>query len=687
MFQTDSAHPCNRRPLSLLIASALMTSATAFAQSDVEEIVVSAAGYQQQIIDAPASISVVTRDDLQRQEYSSIVDAMRDIPGVYVTGGGNMQDISVRGMSSSYTLYLVDGRPISAGRSVNTNGSDGGKQIGMPPLSMIERVEVIRGPMSSLYGSEAMGGVVNVITRAVPQEWGGNIGADYTLSRNDISNDEYNTDFYLGGPIANDVLGLQITGGFRHTDESDFQGGGDSAASQPESETRNLGAKLTWRANDTNRLGLSYDISNLESTHTPGKSLAADADASSYEYEKEIYTLTHDGNYDRLSVSTYLQHDISDRVQSQTKKEEVTILNSQATYVGNRHIYTVGGRYKIEDLVDETNGLLDANVDGATATVDRWISALFAEAEWNFIENLAITTGLRYDDDELFGGHISPRIYANYHLTDTFTIKGGISTGYTQPSLPNATAGFGRGTGGRGSANKSPSGEPISRALIIGNPDLEPETSVNHELGFIYHNEDRGLNISLMAFQTDFKDKIAEDRYCESVGVGRDDYTNYTCEFGGNTYYFLSSRKNIDDAELEGVEVSVDYWLTQALRLTSNYTYTDSEQKSGEFAGQPLNKMPKQMANVGFDYSLGYSTNLWGRVNYRGETSDFLGRTSMSSGTPEYTLIDIGAVYRLSDSLKFTAGLYNVADKSITNDTYGVVLDGRRLNVSLNWDF
>src|SRR5690606_26880039 len=322
----------------------------------------------------------------------------------------------------------------------------------------------------------------------------------------------------------------------------------------PESETRNLGAKLTWRANDTNRLGLSYDISNLESTHTPGKSLAADADASSYEYEKEIYTLTHDGNYDRLSVSTYLQHDISDRVQSQTKKEEVTILNSQATYVGNRHIYTVGGRYKIEDLVDETNGLLDANVDGATATVDRWISALFAEAEWNFIENLAITTGLRYDDDELFGGHISPRIYANYHLTDTFTIKGGISTGYTQPSLPNATAGFGRGTGGRGSANKSPSGEPISRALIIGNPDLEPETSVNHELGFIYHNEDRGLNISLMAFQTDFKDKIAEDRYCESVGVGRDDYTNYTCEFGGNTYYFLSSRKNIDDAEMEGVE-------------------------------------------------------------------------------------------------------------------------------------
>ena len=95
---------------------------------------------------------------------------MRDIPGVYVSDGGNIQDITIRGMDDAYTLYLVDGRPISAGRNVNTNGSDGGKQIAMPPLAMIERVQAIRGPMSSLYGSEAMGGVINIITRASPAE-------------------------------------------------------------------------------------------------------------------------------------------------------------------------------------------------------------------------------------------------------------------------------------------------------------------------------------------------------------------------------------------------------------------------------------------------------------------------------------------------------------------------------------
>ncbi|MAC33876.1 MAG: TonB-dependent receptor [Haliea sp.] len=669
-------------PLAVSAASSLAQDAG----RQLEEVVVTAAGYQQRIIDAPASISVISREELRKEAYTTIVDAVRDIPGVYVTGGGNMQDISIRGMDDTYTLYLVDGRPISAGRAVNTNGSDGGKQIGLPPLAMIEQVEVIRGPMSSLYGSEAMGGVINIITRAAPESWTGNIAGDYTLADNDVSNDAYNSDFYLGGPLVDGVLGVEMTGSYQHTDESDFAGGGDAAASEPEAETTRVGGKLNWRIDEANRMGFAYDQADMEFNRTPGKSIPAEDEASGYEYQKKLYTITHDGKYGQLSTSSYLQQDISDRVETE-KKEEVLTLNAQANYVGERHIYTFGGRYKEEEFVDETNGLLDASVEGAVDTVDRWIVAVFAEAEWNFIDNLGITTGLRYDDDEQFGGQLSPRIYANWHSTDRLTFKGGISTGYTQPSLANATAGFGRGTGGRGSPNLSPNGDPISRALIIGNPDLEPETSVNYELGFIYDDRKRGLNLGLMAFHTQFKDKIAEDRYCESEGVDRDDYANYTCFFGGNTYYFLSTRKNIAEAEMQGVEASINYWLTDRLQLKADYTFTDSEQKTGEFAGEPLNKMPKQMANLSLSWDASAQVNFWARANYRGETSDYLGRTSMSDGTPEYTLLDLGAVWQLSPRLKLMAGLFNVADKAITNDTYEVVLDGRRLNLSFSLDF
>ena len=212
------------------VASVGLTASALAAEPDtdgdvvtLDEItVVTAAGYEQNIADAPASISVITREQLEKQSYTDITDAVRNIPGVYVTGGGNMQDISIRGMSSNYTLYLVDGRPVSAGRMVNTNGSDGGKQIGLPPVSMIERIEVIRGPMSSLYGSEAMGGVINIITRRGGDEWAGSISTEYTSAMNDISSDAQQTDFYLGGPLIEGLLGAQFTGTYVGTSQREW---------------------------------------------------------------------------------------------------------------------------------------------------------------------------------------------------------------------------------------------------------------------------------------------------------------------------------------------------------------------------------------------------------------------------------------------------------------------------------
>ena len=165
-MQITTPLPFTRTALALAITTA-MTGNSAMAQEAerLEPVVVTAAGYEQALRDAPASISVISGEELSKQSYRDITDAMDNIPGVYVTGGGNSRDISIRGMSKAYTLYMVDGRPISDGRSVNTNGNDEGKQIGLPPISMIERIEVIRGPMSSLYGSQAMGGVVNIITK------------------------------------------------------------------------------------------------------------------------------------------------------------------------------------------------------------------------------------------------------------------------------------------------------------------------------------------------------------------------------------------------------------------------------------------------------------------------------------------------------------------------------------------
>ena len=680
-----------RQQLALAVATAALgLSVNAVAEETTNEelvelqpiTVVTAAGYEQNIADAPASISVITREQLEKQSYSDVTDAVRNIPGVFVTGGGNMQDISIRGMDDTYTLYLVDGRPISAGRMVNTNGADGGKQIGLPPISMIERIEVIRGPMSSLYGSEAMGGGINIITRRGGDEWAGSISTEYTGAMNDISSDSQQADFYLAGPIIQGLLGAQFTGTYVGTDESDYIGGGDAAASMPESTRKQGGAEFYLTPNEQNRFSLGYTASELKYTHTPGKSIAADADPSTYRYEKDVYVFSHDGNYGDLIINSFLQHDVSDKPGTgSTKQEEVSLLNTQASYFWGDHVVTFGGQYKQEEFVDETNGLLTSNIPGAVKSVDRWIAALYTEVDWALTDDLSVTTGLRYNDDELFGGELSPRLYGVYRLNPEWVLKGGVSTGYRQPTLSDATEGFGRGTGGGGSP------APHPRALIIGNPDLKPETSTNYEIGYVYDNATLGLNTSAMLFHTQYKDKIAEDRLCESPNGDRNDPATWTCSFGGNNYFFLSTRQNISEAVMQGVELTFDYRFQPNWNLSGSYTFTRSEQKSGEFKGEPLNRQPRHMLNGLLEWDVNARLNAWLQGNYRSKTSDYMGRTSMSDGTPGYGFVDIGAGYRLTDNVNVKAGLYNVANKEVTNDSYGVVLDGRRLTVGMTVDF
>lgn len=135
----------------------------------LDKSVVSASGFAQELKEAPASISVVTKEQLEDRPFRDLAEAVSNVPGVSIdtkaaqTGG---YAISIRGMPTSYTLILVDGKRQNVTSSVFPNGADDGVFTSfMPPLAAIERIEVIKGPMSTLYGSDAIGGVVNIITK------------------------------------------------------------------------------------------------------------------------------------------------------------------------------------------------------------------------------------------------------------------------------------------------------------------------------------------------------------------------------------------------------------------------------------------------------------------------------------------------------------------------------------------
>ena len=173
------SHPYKLSKLTLTILSIFpfATLAEENTTAHLDEIVVTAAGNEQAFKDAPASISVVNQQQLKQHPVNRLEDALQDVPGVNISGSNaNRSDVSIRGLPADYTLIMVDGRRQNT-RESRPNGNGGFEGGFMPPVNAIERIEVVRGPMSSLYGSDAMGGVVNIITKNATKEWTGSLSS------------------------------------------------------------------------------------------------------------------------------------------------------------------------------------------------------------------------------------------------------------------------------------------------------------------------------------------------------------------------------------------------------------------------------------------------------------------------------------------------------------------------------
>jgi len=647
-----------RRTLLASAISSLACGAVAAQETpQLNDIVVTASGFEQQISSAPASISVISREELERGHFQNVTDALRDVPGVVVTGGGagdNGNDISIRGMPSQYTLILVDGRPQNS-RESRPNGSAGFEQDWLPPLQAIERIEVVRGPMSTLYGSDAIGGVINVITRKVADTWHGNIQLDTVLQEDSASGDSRQANFYLSGPLVADRLGLQLYGRTSERDEDDIENGYE------EKSLQSLTARLSLAASDNHDFTAEAGITEQDRRSLVGRSAPAEGcrggcTDSIGEYTNSHVALTHSGRFDWGTSETFVQRE---RSENQSRDIEITNTTAKTSVVIplGMHMLTVGASWEEESLEDGTTNQIS---DRTAVENSQW--ALFMEDEWMLTDAWALTGGLRLDDDDNYGSHLSPRLYSVWNMTPEWTLKGGVSTGYRSPNLREITPDWGQ----------------ISRGgNVYGNPDLEPETSLNKEIALLYGN-DAGLNGSLTLFHNDFEDKITR------IACPIDICNAGPNQFGSDPTY----RVNIDDAVTQGVEASLGAPLTDTLALTASYTFTDSEQKSGEYAGEPLTQLPRHQVSATLDWDVNARLSQWTKVSYRGEESQpTTGPSQSAIVAPSYTFVDAGIGYQLNDSTTVNAGIYNLFDERITYDEYGYVDDGRRVWLGLNVAF
>lgn len=660
----------------------------------LDQLVVTATGFEQSVADAPASISVVPREELEKGVYRNLADALRDVQGVAVTGIANEQDIYIRGLPGSYTLLLVDGKRQST-RDARTNGNAGFEQSFLPPLEVIERIEVVRGPMSSLYGSDAMGGVINIITRKVADRWTATVSMDGTLQQHSAYGNSLQGSVYASGPVIPELLGLQVWGRGLLREEDGIVGG------TAEGRDTDFGGRLTLTPNEDHDIVLEAGRTRLRRDASFGNT-AATAGSDNYNLnDRDRWLLSHTGRWDWTTSEFSIAQEWGERTNyNWDGKKSAFVENLRSPEIRNtvvdgkfttpfelfgKHTLVTGGQFIDGNLTDQNPGRrtgVDENFN-----VRQW--AIFAEDEWWLTPDFALTGGLRMDNHEIYGAHYSPRGYAVWHATDQLTLKGGVSTGFRAPEIRTIAPGYAYTTGGAG-CTYGPTG---TCGVIIGDPDLRPEKSTSYEISALWDNH-AGLRLGATYFYTDFKDKISNALVYNADGS--------IARWKEDPNYRLWYSFNIDEAVLQGVELTSDWQVTDTISLRASYTYTDSEQQTGAYAGLPLARTPEHMANFRADWTTPIDgLNAWAAATYHGaEINAGLrvgtagkpvyapdGKTVLARKYDPYTTVDIGATYNFSGAVTLKAAVYNLFDKRVEVNDLNNVVEGRRFWLGMSSTF
>ncbi len=726
-------HKFTLRPLTLALLG--MTTTLIHAEDAAESapvvtqlatIVVSATGYEQKIKDAPASITVITSEDLKNKRINSIADALIDVEGVDIspsagkTGGLN---IRMRGMDSEYTLVLVDGRRQNSSGDITPNGFGESNNSFIPPISAIQRIEVIRGPMSTLYGSDAMGGVVNIITKKVSDVWTGSVTLDATILPNssDFGNQRA-VDAYLTGPLIENKLGLQLRARKSTRDQSSLTRTEDQAdlnmGNNPtKSDLQTVGARLTLTPHEDHDLSVEYERTEQWYDNHKGQlgTLGANggyADAQEYNRDKLWLSHTWRSAYGTLdsSISNTQTETIGrlipSRAQNASTAANARLLESEDTIFDTKfstqhfdnHSLTVGGQWWDAKIKDG----LRVNKEVSFKQL-----GLFAEDTWALNDSLALTLGLRYDDHDTFGDFWTPRAYLVWTANDTWTFKGGYSEGYKAPRLERLTTGI-YNVGGQG------------RIPLFGNPNLKPETSKNFELGTYFNYNDVDFNVT--AFYNKIADKIVSGNAefsCDAANAESksrceqymsDNGTPWLMEDGdtGKRAWNVNRSTNAQKAEVYGIESGFNWSFAPDWKLGLNYTWTETEIKDSTLGNPPLTDTPKHIANASLKWQADDHIQLWARGEYRSERARFTKTyDNLSAGDKAvynqlgdykgYALMHIGSNFNIKDNWDVGVALYNVFDKNFNDyenvdsvgyyNRYSNTQEGRRVQLSTTFSF
>lgn len=636
----------NQRTIILALYSALTAWSTSTQAADavLADTVVSATLSEHDTRTAPASATVITRDTLEKANATDLLDAVRGTPGVSLSPRqvGGRKTLALRGLEGKHTLTLIDGRRIAPSDDV-VGHSD--YQYSWLPVSAIERIEIIRGPMSTLYGSEALGGVINLITRQPKDRWIGSVMLSGSALVDGEGGDGQQGSIFAAGPLG-DRLSLRL-----NVDRTQRAAVADKDAPRyseiegRQSQTGGVGATL--QLTPEQRLDVQWTGGQEERNYNDLSS-AGIAYENRYDIERSQASLAWKGEFGqwRGQLRAYQSEiDINNRRSngvSPTRPQNLQdqVVDGFAAIKLPGHIITLGGEYRVENL--KNSGLIGGE-DDATH------KALFVQDEFALGNSLMLTAGLRGDRHQFFGFEASPRAYLVWEASPELVIKGGYGHAFKAPTLKQISPSY---VGAEGPHT------------FLGNADVQPERADSFELGADWQ---RGpLNLRATAFHTKVDDLITY-RLINSVTVGR---------LTRRTYLY----DNIDQATINGLETGFTWTILPNLSWNTNLTLLRTK---NEATGKELEDRPGTTVATQFDWGIANGWSTRGALEYYGS------QTSAGQALPAYSVINASIGKRFDKIFSLRAGINNLTDVRLADKSpnFGYAELGRNAFVTLRADF
>lgn len=628
--------------VSLLAGTTLVWGGTAFAQEDLQEfaledMVVTATRTESKMVDVPVNTTVISAEKIADRHYLDVADVLKDVPGATVldTGVGAYEKKVVLN-GDERVLVLVDGKRVNIDMGTMSRASYDLNQ--MPDVSLIERIEVVKGHGGALYGSDAVGGVINIITKKMDHSYGKvSIGFGSHQAR----------DAKAMYTIKEGKTGVMVAASKYKQGYHEYKDAKTDAnkrwpvASTYENEK--VSVKLSQELSETSNLELGYDFSKFEGV----RSYSTKATSASFSnkktndfYAKYDWTVNDkDQGFIQLYRNKYDYYNAGDMYETDTGFEA-----QQNITLSDNNQLVVGASYRKAKALNATSYTAEKSINN---------KAVFVSDQWEFAPNWTLDAGVRYDKHSTAGS------------------KTTWSAGLNKKFDENSHAYF-----NWGQVFKAPTLDDLYYYSVMdykgvkyesyGNPNLKPEKGDTWTIGYGTKIADK-TSVNISYFQSKLEDAIDWD-------------TTYSANGS------VSIARNVDKQKKNGMELSVGHELNDNWDLEASYTYIRVKNNdNGSGYVRDANYIPNM-----YRFGVRYHDDLWNADLFlRGGS----GADKSAYVDSKYMTLDMSVAYKATKDLSFYAKGYNLFNKAyaesagVNGGTYIYPAQGRRFIIGAEYTF